>query len=48
MARINRYWSKEDKLKIINKVLINGMSARQVAIQENISDGMLCTWIKNI
>ena len=46
MARINRYWSKEDKLKIINKVLINGMSARQVAIQENSSDGMLCTWIK--
>lgn len=42
----NRYWSKEDKLKIINKVLIDGMSARQVAIQENISDGMLCTWIK--
>ena len=46
MARTNRYWSKEDKLKIINKVLINGISARQVAIQEDISDGMLCTWIK--
>lgn len=26
MARTNRYWSKEDKLKIINKVLIDGMS----------------------
>lgn len=46
MARTNRYWSKEDKLKIVNKVLINGISARQVAIQEDISDGMLCTWIK--
>lgn len=46
MARTNRYWSKQDKLKIINKVLIDGISARQVAIQENISSGMLCRWIK--
>ena len=42
----NRYWSKEDKLKIINKVLNEGISARQVGIKENISDGMICTWIK--
>ena len=42
----NKYWSKEDKLKIINKVLIDGMSARQVGINENISDGMICKWIK--
>ena len=42
----NRYWSKEDKLKIVNKVLIEGMSSRQVGISENISDGMICGWIK--
>lgn len=42
----NRYWSKEDKLKIVNKVLIEGISARQVGISENISDGMICGWIK--
>ena len=42
----NRYWSKEEKLKIINKVLIDGISARQVGINENISDGMICRWIK--
>lgn len=42
----NRYWSKEEKIRIINRVLADGMSARQVAIQESISDGMLCTWIK--
>lgn len=42
----NRYWFKEEKLRIINKVLVDGMSTRQVAIQESISDGMLCRWIK--
>lgn len=42
----NRYWSKEEKIRIINRVLVDGISARQVAIQESISDGMLCRWIK--
>ena len=42
----NRYWTKEEKLRMVNRVLVDGMSARQVAIQESISDGMLCTWIK--
>ena len=42
----NKYWSKEDKLKIVNKVLIDGISARQVGMSENISDGMICRWIK--
>ena len=35
MARIrkepNRYWSKEDKLKIINEVLLNCKSTEKVA-----------------
>lgn len=42
----NKYWSKEEKLRIINRILVDGMSARQVAIQESTSHGMLCTWIK--
>lgn len=40
MARIrkepNRYWSKEDKLKLINEVL-NGKSSQEVARENNIS-----------
>ena len=27
----NRYWSKEDKIKIINEVLLNCKSTEQVA-----------------
>lgn len=48
MARIrkepNRYWSKEDKLKLINEVL-NGKSSQKVARENNISGGMLGNWI---
>lgn len=42
----NRYWSKEEKLRIINCVLINGLSSKQVAKNEDISSGMLRNWIK--
>ena len=49
MARIrkepNRYWSKEDKLKIINEVLINCKSTEEVAKEYHISGGMLRNWI---
>ena len=49
MARIrkepNRYWSKEDKLKIINEVLLNCKSTEQVAKEYDISGGMLRNWI---
>lgn len=37
----NRYWSKEDKLKIINKVLINYKSSYEVTKDYDISSGML-------
>ena len=40
----NRYWSKEDKLKLINEVL-NGESSQEVARRHNISGGMLRHWI---
>ena len=49
MSRIrkepNRYWSKEDKLKIINEVLLNCKSTEQVAREYDISGGMLRGWI---
>jgi len=49
MARLrkepNRYWSKEDKLKIINEVLINCKSSEEVAKEYDISSGMLRNWI---
>ena len=49
MARIrkepNRYWSKEEKLKMIKEVL-NGKSTQEVARENDISGGMLRNWIK--
>ena len=41
----NRYWSKEDKEKIINEVLLNCKSTEQVAKEYDISGGMLRGWI---
>ena len=41
----NKYWSKEDKLKIINEVLINCKSSYEVAKEYDISSGMLIGWI---
>ena len=42
----NRYWSKDEKLRIINRVIIDGLSTHQVSDSENISNGMLNNWIK--
>ena len=42
----NRYLSKDEKLRIIKRVVIDGESARQVALNEDISSGMLKNWIK--
>ncbi|MCR5187202.1 MAG: transposase [Clostridia bacterium] len=50
MSRIrkepNRYWSKEEKLRIINMVINDGLSTEEVARNEDISSGMLRNWIK--
>jgi len=40
----NRYWSKDDKLKLINEVL-NGKSSQEVARENDISGDMLRGWI---
>lgn len=42
----NRYWSKEEKLRIVNRVIVDGLSTKNVSDTENISNGMLCKWIK--
>ena len=40
----NRYWSKENKLKIVKEVL-NGKSSYEIARKYDISSGMLRTWV---
>lgn len=42
----NRNWSKEEKLRIINRHLIDGLSTGTIAKEEDISGGMLRGWIK--
>ena len=48
MARIrkepNRYWSKEDKMKMVNEVL-EGESSYEVARKYDVSSGMIRSWI---
>ena len=43
----NRYWSKEEKLRIVNRVIKDGLSTHQVSDSENISNGLLNKWIKD-
>ena len=43
----NRNWSKEEKLRIVNKVINENKSLKFVAQEEDISDGMLCRWVNN-
>ena len=43
----NRNWSKEEKIRIINRNLKDGLAIRAVAKEEDISAGMLGRWIKN-
>ena len=42
----NRYWTSEDKLKIINEVLIDFKSSTEVAKEYDISQGMIINWIR--
>ena len=43
----NRYWSKEEKLRIVKSVIEDGLSTIEVSNKEDISNGMLCRWIKS-
>lgn len=42
----NRNWSKEEKIRIINRHLKDGLSTGIIAKDEDISAGMLRGWIK--
>ena len=42
----NRYWPKEEKLRMISRVLNDYESTWDVSRSENISNGMLNNWIK--
>lgn len=41
----NRRWTVDEKLRIINRHLKDHISMKQVAKEENISSGMLSTWV---
>lgn len=41
----NRRWTVEEKLRIVNRHLKDHISLKQVAREENISNGMLSTWV---
>ena len=43
----NRYWSKEEKLKLVKEVIEEHKSTIEVSNRENISNGMFNNWIKN-
>lgn len=43
----NKYWSKEEKLKIVKKVTENGLSSKQVAKEEKVNDSMVRKWVRN-
>ena len=42
----NRYWAKEEKIRIIRRVIENCESTVKVSTCENISNGMLNNWLK--
>jgi len=42
----NRYWSKEEKLRIVKRVVDDCLSTQRVAKEEDISGGMLRNWVK--
>ena len=42
----NKYWSKEEKLKLIKDHLDNNKSTNEITTRENISNGMYNKWLK--
>ena len=42
----NKYWSKEEKLKLIKEHLDNNISTNEISTRENISNGMYNNWLK--
>ena len=42
----NKYWSVEEKYKIINPILNYELSSREVTRRTGINNGMLSTWVQ--
>ena len=42
----NRYWSKEEQLKLVNEVIIDNKSIRQVGRENNLDKSQLRRWIE--
>ena len=42
----NRYWSKEDKLKLVNEVIVDNKSISEVARKNNLDESQLRKWIE--
>lgn len=42
----NRYWSKEEKLKLIKEHIDNHVSTNEITTREHISNGMYNNWLK--
>lgn len=43
----NKYWSKEEKLKLVKEHLEQHVSTLEITTRENISNGMYNNWLKN-
>lgn len=41
----NKTWSKEEKLRIVNRYISEGIGGNKIAKEEHISRGMLWDWI---
>ena len=42
----NKYWTKEEKLRIVKKITEEGLSSKQVAKEKNIDSGMIRKWVR--
>lgn len=42
----NKYWSKEEKLRIVKKVTDKGLSSKQVSKEENVDGGTIRRWVR--
>lgn len=42
----NKYWTKDEKLRIVKKVTEEGLSSKQVSAEENIDSSMIRAWVR--
>ena len=42
----NKSWTKEEKLRIVNRYLTEGIGRHKIAAEEGIASGMLWHWIR--